>query len=353
MKSAAQTRLKTHLAAALLAVVGGVGHASAAPTSDELKEARKRFDAGITLFNEGDAQGALVEFRRAYSIDPRYQVLYNIARVLSALNEHAEALETYEKFLSDGGDKIAPSRRTEVEKEIERLSTRVATLDIATQPPGASLAIDDVPFNGVTPAKVRVKLGRRRVSVSMPGFLPTTTTVDIAGAESKKLSLTLVELAPKPVAAPVASAEEKPAPPPEPVAVIVPSAAPTTQPRTVLSTGATVGWIATGTMLTGAIITGAVALSAKHERDDLRDSLGSSASEIRSSNDRARTFAIASDVLSATTVVFAGVSLYLTLKPSREGQSALVVSPGRVGLSTSFLSNDANHGDLSRTQQDR
>ena len=44
------------------------------------REAGKHFQRGVDLYNDGDFRGALVEFKKAYSVWPRANVLYDIGQ---------------------------------------------------------------------------------------------------------------------------------------------------------------------------------------------------------------------------------------------------------------------------------
>lgn len=320
---------------ATLVVIGCLeSSASADPDNTARNEARVRFSRGVELFSEGDAAGALAEFLKAYSIQPHFQVLYNIAKVHDQLNDYASALDAFERYLNDGGNALSLGRRDEVVKEIERLQRRVATLQIVTEPAGATLSVDDTPQTARTPTTVRVSAGRRRVTVSREGYFPSTVNIDIAGQETRKIQISLVEREARPAPPPAVSSAPIVLPPPVPVASVVVKDPPPKSPG--ISTGATVSWVLTGAMFTGAVVTGALALGAKAERDDQRNTLGASPSDIRSSNDRARTLAITSDALSATTVILGGLSVYLTLRPTRESSSALVLTPGHISWASQF-----------------
>jgi hypothetical protein len=188
----------------------------------------------------------------------------------------------------------------------------------------------------MTPATVRVSAGRRKVTLSRDGYFPSTVNVDVAGLDTQKVAIVLVERDPHPMSVPpVASSSAVVLPPPTPVASAVP-AEPAPAKTTGISTGAMVSWVATGAVFTGAVVTGALALGAKSERDDQRSSIGASPSSIRAANDRARTLAMTSDALSASTVILGGLSVYLTLRPTRESTSAIVLAPGHVSWAGQF-----------------
>src|SRR5262249_54064147 len=161
------------------------------------------------------------------------------------LNEYAEALAAFDRYLVEGGGEIQAARRTEVTQYIDSLQPRVATLEIASTPPDGSITVDDTPIEGTTPQKLRVSAGKRRVTVTKDGYFPMTLNVEIAGLETKRVSFDLVDAHPKVVIQPA----EGTAPPP--VIVQVPVAAPAR--RSKVSLGVVMGWVGTGLLLSGAV----------------------------------------------------------------------------------------------------
>ena len=103
-----------------LVAPGSVAFAQPAPTAAERAEAATRFKTGLDLFKDGDAQAALIEFRRAYQLAPNYQVLYNIGQVSFQLQDYPGALAALQKYLLEGGRNIpnaAPRRGREGHRE--------------------------------------------------------------------------------------------------------------------------------------------------------------------------------------------------------------------------------------------
>src|SRR3954469_17047652 len=97
---------KRRFAAALL---GGLCFATlplqlahaAEPDAAAKADAAKRFDRGLTLFDEGDNAGALAEFKQVYSTLPNAVVLYNIGLVYAAMQRPVEAVDALKKVVDD------------------------------------------------------------------------------------------------------------------------------------------------------------------------------------------------------------------------------------------------------------
>jgi tetratricopeptide (TPR) repeat protein len=289
-----RSRARTAVAATLLlATLAGPSSAWAKPSPKWL-EADQHFRHGVQLFKEADYTAALVEFERAYATDPKYQVLYNIAESHYQLQDYANALRTFRRYLEEGGAKIPFKRRKDVEAEIVTLSKRVATLTVTTNEPGATVAIDDV-YVGTTPLEpLMVSAGRRKVTAKLSGRPSVTEKVDLAGGDEKTLAL---EIEPLPPPAPVAPPPGPPATPPSPPSLVPPI----------------VAWSATGALLTGGIVTGALALGASSDLEEELARYPGDPDALASAKSSAFGLALASDVLFVSSAVAAAVSIYLTI----------------------------------------
>ncbi len=244
-------------------------------------EANAHFQRGTQLYGEADYNGALIEFRRAYEIDPRFQGLYNIGETYFQLQDYANALKALEKYLKDGAARISPGRRDEVQKTIERLRTRVANVEITTNLPDVEIAVYDVPVGKTPlPAPVLVSAGRRRITATRAGKPPVTQVVELAGGDMKKIALNVAD------DAPVVEAPAK-----------VPAAP----------------WVVTGLLAGAAIGTGAAALASSSTlKSDLAVFPNASSSQIASDHTKTFALALTTDVLIGAAVVAGAISIYFT-----------------------------------------
>ncbi|MFO0679052.1 MAG: PEGA domain-containing protein [Polyangiaceae bacterium] len=290
-------------------------------------EARAHFDRGVQLYKESDFRAALAEFRSAYKSAPNYNVLYNIGQTQFELGEYAGALDTLQKYLNEGGPSVPAARQKTVSEQIDKLKTRVGSVEITSNAVGAEVLVDDVPI-GTTPVKdaVVVSAGRRRITVTKPGLVPLTKAVDVASGDKVPVNFELTEPPPATPAVVVAPRPETPPP------------APTTGPRPYV----VVAWATTGALAAGTVVTALLAKSSESDLKGLVDRAGTSRSELDSAQSDLKTKAVLTDVLGATTLVAAGVSLYLTLATGKgdvrsEGASArVVVLPSGAVVSGTF-----------------
>jgi hypothetical protein len=270
---------------------------------------------GLDLSRDGDWDGAFVELRRAYAVDPRPETLREIGRAAVALRRWADALDVLEKYLASAGDAVPADRRDEVKREIDKLRTRVATLHVTTSTAGVDISIDDVPV-GRTPlaAAVRVSAGHRKVTAARPGKPPVSQVVELAGGDERAISLSV----PDDAAAPPPSAPARP--PPISAARRFPL----------------VPWLVTAGLGAGELATGVLALQAS---SDLRRKLGTypvTPDDLHSLHSKTAALALATDALLGATILVGGLSIYYTVKsptPADQRAAALLrVGAGLAGV---------------------
>jgi hypothetical protein len=291
------------------------GHAPSGANDERAQEARSRYERGLQLYNEGAAEGALVEFERAYQLAPTYKLLYNIALIRLQLNDYAQAMKAFQEYLAEGGAEISSVRRSEVERQVASLRTKVGRLEITSNVRGGDVLIDDVVVGRLPlPELVIVNPGRRRVTVTRGG-LSSTTVVTVAGQDYLKVDVPLDSSKPQ-VEMPVASS---------------PSRAP-----------AYVAWTLTGALAAGAAVTGVLALDAMSDLDAERARVPTTRSRLDDANSKMVGLALVTDILAGATVVAGATALFFTLsKPSAETSSKggglrLGVGPTGIRLENRF-----------------
>jgi hypothetical protein len=297
------------LRAASLAVLCLLGMAATTPraraaapslpasSKSPVEEARERFSRGVQLFHEGSFEASLAEFQKAYQLAPSYRLHYNIAQVQYELHDYVESLRAFWKYLAQGGNEVAPARRSEVEAEIKKLEKRVGFLSITSSVDGAQIAVDGVPM-GISPFSVPVLVnpGSRRVTATKAGFVPAQSTITAAGGERLQVALQLsphptlggINLLPRP--SPFGDAE---------------------------SAGARRTWISLGVAGALALGTAVSAILAQNAETNFERELAR-VPNTRASIDDARTsmkrYAAVTDVLLGATAVASAVTIYFAVQ---------------------------------------
>lgn len=270
------------------------------------KEASERFRKGIGFYEEGDYRLALIEFERAYELVPNYRVLFNIGQVAISLGRFAKARIAFERYLEEAGDSLDLERRLSVEKDLNMLRGRTATLEVRVVPEGAELLIDES-LVGTSPivGPLVVDAGEHRLKVRRRGFLTLERSFRLGGGESLDLELNL----------------EKEPEAPKVVVVERPSGATETKPSNALNTWRWVGWTVSGVLVGGAVATGLVGGGKAGELNELKASPDPNPRDLTATADDAKTWLMASDVLAIAAGTTLATSFVLQLyrpKAARE-----------------------------------
>ena len=323
--------------AAVLALAPSLGLvkppvALADPVGASIDSAANHFRHGVSLYKDGDYEGALVEFRRAQEVSPNYRVLYNIGQCLYQLQRYAEALKAFEDYLAQGGGSLSPARRQDVEGDLRALRARVGSLEVNVNVAGAEIRVDDQvvgtsPLNG----PLTVSVGHRKVTVVKADRVPQEKFVDISVGDRVRVTFEFT--------APVVQQQQ---PPPQPRTEIVsipppppPEQPPSPPPPPPRPSYVWIPWTVTALFAAGTAATGGLALVEKNSLSNDLSTLPGNASNISRDANNTRTFAVASDICLAATAVAFVVALYASLKsPSHQATGLnLLPKPGSDGSS--------------------
>jgi hypothetical protein len=161
--------------------------------NDDLEKATAYFNEGIALFDSSKFPQAAEKFRKANQVMFNWKLLYNIGQCEAAARHHGLALETFEEYISRGGDDIPMERREEVRSEIRRLREMVGYLDIEG-PSGSILIVNELqrgslPLSG--PVAVATGVSHRIVLMKEDNVIfekeiriPGTQTIKISARET-------------------------------------------------------------------------------------------------------------------------------------------------------------------------
>jgi hypothetical protein len=301
----------------VLVLLGGMARPTAAraddakppPSSAAVEEGRAHFTRGVSLFHDGDARAALVEFKRAYEVAPNYRILYNLGETELELRDYVEALRAFKLYLKEGGMEIPEARRTEVETEVTRLEPRVGELVVELTVPGADVTVDDVPQGKSPIAPLKVNAGRHRVSAVIQDYAPIARVVEIAGGEHAKVSLPMVLLRGERSAA-----------------------------DSVTNVPFWAGLITTGALAVGTAVVGGLAVGAQSDLRGAADTFPTTTDAIDRARTKVRTLALVADVLGGATLVAGGVTLYfgLTGKSAAQEKARVGIGPGSLVVERRF-----------------
>ncbi len=276
-------------------------------SSQNREEARVRYARGTELFGEGEYALSLIELERAYSLSPAFKMLYNIAQVHQQLGHYAKAVAALERYLMDGGDRVPSDRRAEVEKDLRVLRDRTAMLIVRVTPDGADVSVDGVSFGRTPlPERTRTDAGEHAVVISKAGFASYATHVTLAGGDERVVSASLLrELSSRTTASPSGTSS---------------------------GMWTTVAWGSAGAVSAASVVFGVLAMNARADLDNQRNTLGTTADMRAETSSKARTLGLTTDVLVGAAVFVSGLALYLTVGKSRSAPPTATRAVSNVGL---------------------
>jgi hypothetical protein len=297
--------------------------AAAAPQSSapDLEKARAHFLQGVQFYNAGDFKLSLIEFRRSYEISKNYRILYNIGQVNQQLGNYTNALLALERYLREGGDEVEDARRSEIIANTAQLRKRVAHIRVICNVPAPEILVDGFPVEApAATSTLTVDPGDHRLDLRKAGYQPGSTVVALAAGDTSEVRLNLVRIPQGTRLTPAPS---------------VPQARRNT-------TWLWIGWTTTAATAVAAGITGVLATTQASELADLRNSSWSTQAQRDSVGNRAKNFALTSDILAGAAVLAGVGSLYLTLQPGSEPEqrqtpvTRVALSPSGVSFQRSF-----------------
>lgn len=283
----------------LLVLALSLAATTARASDNASREAAKHFQRGVDLYNDGDFRGALVEFRKAYQVWPRANVLYDIGQTEYQLLDYASALKTLERYLAETGPNAV--HRQEVESTVEVLRGRVGKILLTTDGGACDVLVDDQP-SGTTPldGPLLVSVGPRKIAVHCAGDRAAIHRLEVAAGETVRLEL---KVPPAPAAA-VRSA-------------MAAASAPKETKPAVPGQGWTTGWIISGVLVAATVAMGVTTLVEQSKLTSMRNSFPVTKSDLDRQANLTTGLAITSDILGAASIAAIGVATFLTVKYER------------------------------------
>src|SRR6478609_1674448 len=287
----------------VVAATASAEPAKPAPDAAAKKEAARRFEHAIKLYEDGDYSVALAEFERVYELVPDYRVLYNIGQVSIQLGHYARALNTLEEYVARGGSEPPADRAKSVQADLDLLAGRTASIALEVEPEGVEVTVDGRVM-GNTPLTdlIVVDVGERKLELKRAGYVSQEQTLSLAGGDKYvgKFKLIPESIADKPKNEP-------------PVAMFPPATKPL-PPKS--KAPIYIGYGATAALAAGAAVAFGRGASSASDLKDLRDTQNATRSELDNARDRAKTRLLVASVLGGAAAVAGAVTLYFHISSS-------------------------------------
>lgn len=178
--------------AALVATVVLAAPFARAEEGDAIdKETKKHFGLGNDLYGEGRYADALVEYDEAYRLSSNWRILYNRGQCLVMLRREPEAIEAFEKYLSEGGEQVPEARRTAVTEDLEKLRARLGKVELSGVVAGRQVFVDgrqvaSAPLTG----PLVVGAGTHEIVVRHKGQVVFQTSINVVAGNTHALAVT-------------------------------------------------------------------------------------------------------------------------------------------------------------------
>jgi hypothetical protein len=255
---------------------------------------RAHFRRGVALYRSRAYDAALAEFTRANEAAPSFRILYNLAQIQVHRHDYVAAHALFSRYLSDGGERVAEPRQSEVRAEMLELEQRISRLRVDTNIVDVRLFVNDLP--AAVPGRdepLSLNAGIYRLRAEKDGYVSVSRTLTLTGGDDTSVSLEL-------------SAELEMDDAPQPA----PSPAPLPGPQPVDRSAFWASLAVTGA-LTGATVT--LGLLARRANSTLDARLARQPAEreaVEESRQRVRTFALLTDLCGVAAATALGVTTY-------------------------------------------
>jgi hypothetical protein len=158
-------------------------------------EAQRLLAEGIVAFEQGQNGTAIARFRAAYQAGRAPVALVNLGQALRAAGRVLEAVETFERYLREGGERVPAERAAAVRETIDALRGQLASLEITSDPVGARVRVDGSEV-GPTPlaAPLVVAAGVHTVELDLAEYVVVRERVRVAGRARRAVTFRLATM---------------------------------------------------------------------------------------------------------------------------------------------------------------
>lgn len=160
----------------------------------DVEKARALFAQGVKLYQGGDYAGARQRFAAAEQEHHSPVIVYNLALSEERLGRVQAAVDGYEKYIAEDGEKGEFSVPASI--AIAQLKARSSRVRIQSVPPGVRVYVDGSPLEERTPTVILLAAGTHHVVVESEGFREEKELIAMAGRPETLLFTRPAELKP-------------------------------------------------------------------------------------------------------------------------------------------------------------
>jgi hypothetical protein len=155
-------------------------------------DAKRDYDTGKLLFEDGDFATALLKYQAAYDSTHDARLLWDVAVCEKSLRHYARALATLSKYLADGGELLTAGDRKDAQDLSRAITPFTSAQTIHVAQDGAEVSIDNrVVGASPLPGPIVLDIGTRHVRVRKDGFRIWDTPVPVGGSAPTTVDVAL------------------------------------------------------------------------------------------------------------------------------------------------------------------
>jgi tetratricopeptide (TPR) repeat protein len=156
------------------------------------KTAEIHFDRGVDFFRDGMIAAALAEFLKSYKASPHWAVLYNVGVCYYRLGRYDESIQTFERYVEEGGEEIPPERRFTVEKMKIKMAASYGSIAVECDTPGVRVTIDGShTFQTPLEEPIPIAAGIHSIFIYHYGHYPILEEITVASGEESVVPVKL------------------------------------------------------------------------------------------------------------------------------------------------------------------
>jgi outer membrane receptor for ferrienterochelin and colicins len=179
---------------AMSAIVLAITLGATSARADDAEQARFHDALAREQYAAGHYEQAIREFFHEQRLAPNPRVQFNIALCFDQLHRDDDAYLFFREYLAaDDGD---AARRQQAEAAVARLEPRVARVSVVSDPPGATLYVDDPDHGsyGEAPRVLVLPPGHHALLVTRDGYLSTRVEVEAARGQEVRATASLTRI---------------------------------------------------------------------------------------------------------------------------------------------------------------
>jgi tetratricopeptide (TPR) repeat protein len=168
--------------------------AQTAPVDARLEQAKEQFRQGVALLNAGDTSGALDDFLRSRELRASGRNTVNAAICLERLGRYDEALELYEDVVANFTADLEQEDRENLAPVMASLGAKLGYLELTANVDGEVTVSGRARGRLPLQSALRVLPGKQTIVIVKPGYLPFTSSVQLAAGRTERVEARLEAL---------------------------------------------------------------------------------------------------------------------------------------------------------------